>query len=261
MIMLKSYVDDSGSDPEPGGVFVLAGYLMEEPRWEDFAERWDAQLRRPHAVDYCRMSDAEAGEGPFEGIDRIHRNRKVMDLAQVLYECNPTSIYCVMRWEDYIAHIKGQVDPRLDNPYAVLFFKVLAMHSELQKRLNKGIPQEIKDQHGIAIKPVDFIFDDQGPAGLKCLQWYSALRDRVQGPDRIVISNTPQFKDDRELTPLQAADMLAWHVRRAYSHPQEDRRKMFDLIAQSGLWQYEVSPNEIADIAYAFKTRVDPAGM
>lgn len=258
LVMLKSYVDDSGSNPEPNSVFVLAGYLMEEPRWEDFAERWDAQLRRPFAVDYCRMSDAEAGDGPFEGMDRIHRNRKVKDLAEVIRDCHPSALSVVMTWKDYIAHIKGQVDPRLDNPYAVLFFKMLAMHAALQAKINEVTPQEIKDQHGIAIKPVDFIFDDQGSAGLKCLQWYGTLRDRVNGPDRIVISNTPQFKDDRELLPLQAADMLAWHVRRAYSHPMDDRKETFDLIAPAGLWEYSVSPNELADIAYAFKTRVDP---
>lgn len=256
--MLKSYVDDSGSDPGPDGVFVLAGYVMEELRWEDFAERWDAQLKRPHSIDFCRMANAEEGDGPFAGIDRIHRNRKVLDLANVIHECHPTALACVMRWKDFNDKIKGQVDPRLDNPYAVLFFKILAMNSELQKRFNALIPQVVKDEHGISVKPVEFIFDDQGPAGLKCLQWFGGLQERVQGPDRIVISNTPQFKDDRELNPLQAADMLAWHVRRAYSHPHEDRKRVFDLIAPAGLWEYEVSANELADIAYAFKTRVDP---
>jgi hypothetical protein len=256
--MLKSYVDDSGSDPDPNGVFVLAGYLMEEPRWEDFANRWDAQLKRGDffPINYCRMADAESGDGPFEGMDRIHRNRKVMDLAEIVFQCHPTALYVVMTWKDYMDHIKGKVDPRLDNPYAVLFFKILAMNSELQKRFNEGISQEIKDRHGIAIKPVEFIFDDQGPAGLKCLQWYSALRDRVSEPDRIVIGNTPQFKDDRELTPLQAADMLAWHIKRSYTHPHEDRKAIFDLIAPAGIWEYTVSSNELANIAYAFKTRV-----
>jgi hypothetical protein len=79
----------------------------------------------------------------------------------------------------------------------------------------------------------------------------------VQEPHRTIIARHPQFKDDKELTPLQAADMLAWHIRRAYTHPQENRRRMFDLIAPDGLWEYVVSPDELADIAYAFKTRVD----
>jgi hypothetical protein len=254
--MLKLYVDDSGSDPDPQGYFILAGYLMEEPRWVDFASRWHAQLKRDYPVDYSRMADAEEGTGPYSGMDSVFRKRKVRDLAEVIRDCHPTALACIMSWKDYMAHIKEQVDPRLDNPYSVLFFKIMAMSAELQKRFNEGIPEEIKVRHGIAIKPVDFIFDDQGPAGLKCLQWYAALRERVSEPDRTIIANTPQFKDDRDLNPLQAADMLAWHVRRSFSHPQEDRHSMLDLIVPAGLWQYEVSSNELADIAYAFKTRV-----
>jgi hypothetical protein len=256
LAMLKFYVDDSGSDPDPQGHFILAGYVMEEPRWVDFASKWYAQLKRDFPVDYSRMADAEGGTGPYQGISSIYRKRKVQDLAEVIRDCRPTALSCIMSWKDYIAHIKGQVNPDLDNPYSVLFFKIMMMNTELQKRFNESIPDEIKAKEGIAIKPVDFIFDDQGPAGLKCLQWYSELRDRVAEPDRTVIANTPQFKNDRDLNPLQAADMLAWHVRRAYSHPQEDRRAIFDLLAPAGLWQYEVSSDELANIAYAFKTRV-----
>lgn len=259
--MLKCYVDDSGSDPQPEGVFVLAGYLMEEARWEDFADKWDAQLKRPYAIEYCRMADAETGDRAFIGIDSIHRTRKVKDLALVIQQCHPTAIAVSMKWKDFNAIIKGQVAQELDNPYAILFFKVMAGISELQIRFNENMPEELKAKIGVAIKPVEFIFDNQGPAGLKCLGWYGGLRERVKEPHRTMIGNTPQFKDDKELTPLQAADMLAWHVRRVYSHPDEDRREIFDLIAPAGLWQYEVQPNELADIAYAFKVRVDPKSL
>src|SRR5579862_6699897 len=87
LVMLKCYVDDSGSDPQSNGVFVLAGYLMEEARWEDFAEKWDVQLKRDFPVDYCRMADAESGDRAFAGINSIFRKRKVRDLATVIHEC------------------------------------------------------------------------------------------------------------------------------------------------------------------------------
>jgi hypothetical protein len=85
-------------------------------------------------------------------------------------------------------------------------------------------------------QPVDFIFDDQGQAGQKCLQWYAGLRERVSEPHRTMISNTPQFKDDRQLSPLQAADMLAWHIRREHEFPGENRGEMFSLINPAGVW-------------------------
>ena len=257
LAMLKFFADDSGSDVDPNGVFVLAGYLMEEPRWVDFAEKWDIQLKRPHAIDYFHMVEAEGGEGQFLGIDRIHRNRKVLDLAEVIREVFPPALVCVMHWKDYNAHIRGRVHPDLDNPYAVLFFKIMRVIAELQIKMNETLTEEDKQRLGVAIKPVDFIFDDQSSAGLQSLRWYGTLKPRVAEPHKTIIANTPQFKDDKELTPLQAADMLAWHVRRAYTHRDEDRRKMLDHITPDGLWEYTVSSDELANIAYAFKTRVD----
>lgn len=96
--MLKYFVDDSGSDPKANGLFVLYGYLMEEPRWEDFAERWHATLNDPEffPIPYFRMSDAEAREGPFIDMDQPFRYRKVLELAKVIYECHPTAIGCKM---------------------------------------------------------------------------------------------------------------------------------------------------------------------
>ncbi|MGA3100272.1 MAG: DUF3800 domain-containing protein [Terracidiphilus sp.] len=263
--MLKLYVDDSGSDPNDDGLFVLYGYLMEEKRWEDFAERWDAQLKRPDffPIDYCRMADAEEGTGPFVGIDRVFRNRKVMDLAQVIRECLPTAIGCKMTWKSYNEIVKGKVDSRLDNPYAILFFMVMRSVTDLQIKMLDEITEEareqVKKEQGIeiAVKPVEFIFDDQGPAGLQCLQWWGSLKGRVGPPHSIVLANTPQFKDDRQLVSLQAADMLAWHIRREFEYPTEDRTAVFDLINPAGVWEREISDDMLRQVVDRFNNRVD----
>jgi hypothetical protein len=263
--MLKLYVDDSGSNPNDDSLFVLYGYLMEEARWEDFAERWDAQLKRPDffPIDYCRMADAEAGTGPFAAIDRVFRNRKVLDLAGVIGECLPTAIGCKMTWKSYNEIVKGKVDPRLDNPYAILFFMVMRSVTDLQIKMYAEIPEEareqVKKEQGIeiAIKPVEFIFDDQGPAGLQCLQWWGSLKGKLGPPHSIVFANTPQFKDDRQLVPLQAADMLGWHIRREFEYPNEDRTAVINLIGAAGIWEREISDNMLHQIVEGFNNRVD----
>ncbi|MGB0063333.1 MAG: DUF3800 domain-containing protein [Terracidiphilus sp.] len=267
--MLKFFVDDSGSDASRDGLFVLHGYIMEGPRWEDFADRWDAQLKRPDffPISYCRMADAEAGTGPFSGIDSVFRKRKVKDLAGVIHECHPSAIGCKMTWKNYNEIVKGKVDSRLDNPYAILFFQVMRGVTEFQLKINNEIPDEVKAQfkreHGIeiAIKPVDFVFDDQGPAGLQCLQWWGALKARVPEPHLTVIGNTPQFKDDREVVPLQAADMLAWHIRREYEYPTEDRADVMTLLNPEGIFEGEVSPEMLHTIVDVFNKRIDPTKL
>ena len=125
LVMLKCYIDDSGSDIQEHGVFVLAGYLMEETRWEDFAERWFVQLNRDFSIDYCKMTEAESGEGQFLGREDIFRKRKVKDLAEVIRNCNPTALACRMHWSDYNAIFKEKSESPLSNPYAILFFQLL----------------------------------------------------------------------------------------------------------------------------------------
>jgi hypothetical protein len=249
IVMLKCFVDDSGSHPRPDGKYVLAGYIMQEPRWEDFAEKWQAKLDQDPKIDYFHMADAHSGDGPFRDIRLEFREFKVAALANVIRDVFPPALAFFMSWESYNRIIRGKVDPRLDNPYAVLFFKIMAGVSEIQKRYDAA--------GGFGFHPVDFIFDNQGVAGLQCLDWYYALRDRVPEPDRTIIANDPQFKDDRQLLPLQAADMLAWHIRRHWDYPNEDRRNVMEKLNPDGIWEYNVPDSDLEKIAYAFNNQID----
>lgn len=249
--MIQCYIDDSGSDPRPGGIFVLAGYIMEETRWKDFTARWNVELKRPPSIKSCRMADAESGDGFFEGIDSPFRRMKVKDLARVVRDCFPTALVAQMMWNDYTNVVKGNVDSRLENPYAFLFFKILGAISYLQRRSN--------EVGNFGFKPVDFIFDKQGRAGLKCLDWYGHLAQRVAEPDRTIISSKPRFEDDQAEIPLQAADMFAWHIRREHAFPNEDRGAVFSMLNPAGALQYTYAPKELRSIVEAWNTRLDPS--
>jgi hypothetical protein len=39
------------------------------------------------------------------------------------------------------------------------------------------------------------------------------------------MGSVPKFENDKVVLPLQAADMLAWHIRRHKDHPEEDDSK------------------------------------
>lgn len=219
LIMLQCFVDDSGNSPRPDqpdrGLFVLAAYVMDEKRWEDFAEKWYAQLKRDYPIDYCRMANAEAGDGPFLGMDSIWRKRKIKDLALVVRQCNPVPFACQMTWKDYEEIVVGNVPSGFENPYAVPFFQMMKSIADFQIKSN--------ELHPFGYLPVDFIFDEQGEAGMQCLKWFGPLKSKVPDPFKTIMSNTPQFKDDRAVMPLQAADMLAWHIRREHQFPSEER--------------------------------------
>jgi hypothetical protein len=176
---------------------------------------------------------------------------KVKDLARVVHDCYPTALVTQMMWNDYTNVVKGNVDSRLENPYAFLFFKILGAKSYLQRRSN--------EVGNFGFKPVDFIFDKQGPAGLKCLDWYGHLTQRVPEPDRTIISSKPRFEDDQAEIPLQAADMFAWHIRREHAFPNEDRGAVFSMLGPAGALQYTYAPKELRSIVEAWNTRLDPS--
>lgn len=255
LVMLKCYMDDSGSDEQPNGVSVLAGYLMEELRWEDFAEKWDAQLKRNPAIKYCRMHDAEGGLGEFEEIDSVFRRMKVRDLALVTQLCCPTPIAVRLRWEQYRDIVKGKVRKELENPYAILFFQAMRGVCELQIKFNNifadgSVPRPLDVE--IGLKPVEFIFDNQGTiTEAQCLDWYFKLRDRLPEPHRSMVRNTPRFLDDRDINPLQAADMVAWHLRREVQFPNE-KREVLGIITPLGTWERDIVEEDLQAIVAAF---------
>jgi hypothetical protein len=253
LVMLQCFADDSGNSPQisipENGIFVLAGYVMDEIRWEDFSERWYAQLKRDHPIDYCHMVDAERGEGPFLGMDEIFRKRKVKDLALVVKECNPVPFACQMLWKDWMEIAEGNLPAGFDVPYAVLFFQMMKSVADFQVKSNT--------MGEFGYLPVDFIFDEQREAAAKCLKWFQPLQDKVGEPHKTIMSHTPQFRNDRQVMPLQAADMLAWHVRREHQFPNEDR-PIAELLNPDGMMVRVIGRNSLAELVELSK-QIDPS--
>jgi hypothetical protein len=88
--------------------------------------------------------------------------------------------------------------------------------------------------HNIA-EPVRFVFDRQGKIGKRALAWYDwTVKSRSAQLARF-FGDPPMFGDDSKVLPLQAADMLAWQIRRQLSddrrNTQEDT-SCFDSLRQ-----------------------------
>lgn len=256
-MLLKCFADDSGNSEQKGipdrGLFVLAGYLMSEQRWEDFAERWYAQLKRDHPIDYFHMADAESGTGEFVGMREEFRRRKVKDLALVIRECNPVAIACQTTWKDYSEIVRGNVPEKMDSPYPILFFQLMKLVADMQLEFNA-----LRD---FGYLPPEYVFDEQGAVGLKALSWYGPLADKVPEPYRTMMSNTPIFKNDKDVMPLQAADMLAWHLRRMHQFPEEERATLALMTdPEEGIMVRIIDPKALRQYVELTK-RVDPKSI
>jgi Protein of unknown function (DUF3800) len=233
-MVLQAYIDDSGNTPQGETAhqdrFVLAGFAATAPKWEKFSDRWSEVLNKNPKIEYFKMNAVADGGKPFiteSGMTIAHefRLQKLNELAEVILGLEPLPIVVSLRWHEYERIVRGNVPAKLDSPYAVLFYQSMRYMHEFQIKVNKLLPER-----GFGFLPVDFIFDEQGAVGPQALQWHTRLAQVVPEPYKTMMGNTPVFRNDVAVVPLQAADMLAWHIRRAYAYPHE-RRVFLDRLA------------------------------
>jgi len=210
--MLQGYADDSGSDGQRAPYF-FGGFLMESEQWAEFADAWQAQLHRSPAIGYFKMHEACARSGEFAqfAFKRSEiRDRKVRDLLEVIETFKPVGIYSTVNWEEFRVQQTPYVEGAAKDPYHCLvpwlFDAVMAWQEQLE----------------IFPKPVDFIFDEQGDKiGNAIHAVFPEVKKTMPELLRKMFGALPMMRDDKQILPLQAADMLVWNLR-AHYEPKVD---------------------------------------
>ncbi len=87
---------------------------------------------------------------------------------------------------------------------------------------------------GLLQVSIDFIFDEQEGTGRNACDLYQAIRMQQDKKVRDVLSAEPIFRDDKLVMPLQAADMLAWHVRKHLETGETDKFPVPDFLSADG---------------------------
>lgn len=202
LVMLQAYVDDSASDVGDRRLF-LAGYISTAESWVHFSDIWSEALAAAPSIDYLKMSEANALQGEFRGWDGEDRDRKVRSLAAVIREIQPLSIHSSISRSKVGSIIKPVVPHVFSSPYVLCFNAIM-------------LPIAVRQIQAGTKVPIDFIFDSQEGLGDEARTIYRLMREAQPEQIRELLSVDPQFRDDKLVVPLQAADMLAWHVRRRY---------------------------------------------
>jgi hypothetical protein len=203
MVSLHAFIDDSASDIGSRRLF-LVGYIHGAEGWISFSAAWRDALARPPSLQYFKMAEAQSLRGQFRQWTQADRNRKLLSLAKVIQDHDPWAVHCSVSRDDY-ARILAPVAPYpLKNPYSMCFWGVIQTAAAYHRELGiEGTP------------PVDFVFDQQGGLGDDAALWYDWMKQQQEPEIRDLLGDRPIFCDDRHVVALQAADMLAWHVRRA----------------------------------------------
>jgi uncharacterized protein DUF3800 len=199
----------------------MAGYLNRAELSALFADAWDEELKALPSIHYLKMAEAQHLRGQFDwrnGWTEEKRDEKLRGLARVIKHFNPMS-FQVSIDRRHFYRVLEPVSPRgLANPYFPVCSAVIATLANFASTAGaKG--------------KIEFIFDQQDGVSDDIDMLFSSMNEVVPRSVRKWIDGRPQFKDDKQFTQLQAADMLAWHVRREH----EDGRSlpMADLLRNS----------------------------
>jgi hypothetical protein len=206
-MVLQAFIDESY---EQDGFFVLAGYVSTVERWADFSVQWTEALksgvRDKNGDFHFKMRDMAS---PSERLERVSIFHNIIQTHVLM------SMSLIIRKDDLeraAARISAfhlgkpvKIAWRADlEPYYVAFH--LLMMNFHHYRLAQ--PDILGDA-----EPVDFYFDEHSQKKKILASWDEYVA--WQSPEhQAIYGSTPQFRPDNQFLPLQAADFLAWWVRK-----------------------------------------------
>jgi len=195
-----AHIDDSGGEEE-GRILLLSAAILSYPEWSAFTEAWQAVLDADPKIKHFHMRDARQLDGPFSGFDEIKRDIKIIALTEVIMQFRPHIASCWLSRDAYENIVSGVAPCDLRHAYYSCFCSITQTVAEYQSI--RGITT-----------PADYIFDNQDDIGNEALLWYAACKESSPPHVKKLMGSTPVFRDDKEVLPLQAADLIAWHKRR-----------------------------------------------
>jgi hypothetical protein len=201
-VSLYAFVDDTGSEPSQP-VYVLGGYVAPEDYWPSVANAWGLVLEQNPQIEYFKASQVwDFSKGPFMAFSAHERRSKVDALVGVLSDFNMVAISARLRWDDWQKFkVNRSIEKFAHDPYFFLFYALIT--SVVQQAHKAGYP-------GKSL----FVFDNHGSIWKKVEAWYPHFYDLLNDRTRAYIALKPCFEDEKEIVPLQAADLFAWHHRK-----------------------------------------------
>ncbi len=203
----RVFVDDSGNGHPP--VYVLAGFISTAEKWERFERDWQEQLDNPPKIEYFKMTEANALQGQFSKFKKEQRDQKLRSLMSVISEHAMAGLYAKADISDWQDILRRKIAPALNTPYVPLA-------NELMEEIIHALDLEHEEYS------IDFIFDEQRHlSDLLQANWTHFHNSLLPRRNRHV--SRPQHQNNKNFPPLQAADLLAWHIRNWYAEREEGK--------------------------------------
>jgi hypothetical protein len=208
--VLVGFFDESGLD-EKSASFWVAGFVAHMGDWFEFSRAWKGALDE-HGVAMLHTTDLANGRKAFDGWALERKTALLADLISIINSSNVLGFGAGVVKADYQRLIVSsgfleEVGLKAEwwqEPY-LLAFQQCVVEAVLKA---VGLP---------ASERINFIFDHQGTYASRCKMVFTDMSDPRVWPrgDRL---GSAEFLPKLEHTPLQAADLLVYELRKRLDH-------------------------------------------
>jgi hypothetical protein len=206
--MVQTFIDDSSEDKAPA-LLVFAGYVASASRWKGLTDEWDAcRLWHPQ-IEYFKMTEAMSFTEQFSrarGWTTKLRDERVCALYDIIGRYVEGAISSVLPVEPFKKIVAAdQAVPRQQrNRWFFITYNI--MHDMLRAG---------EDIFGFS-DPIEFVFDEQSRGKDQIFNAWGSFKKHAPINPKLVapMGGSPRFENDIGLPPLQAADFVAWVIRR-----------------------------------------------
>ena len=227
--MLVGYFDESGLDDRSPS-FWLAGYVAHISNWFEFSRAWNHAIEN-HGVDTLHTTDLVNGWKTFSGWPPERRTALLDDVISIINSSDIHGFGAGVVKADYERAIvntgfskeAGWTPEWWRQPYLLAFQQCVV-----------GVV--LKADVLAKSERINFVFDQQGTYGSRCQSVFASMSDGAVWPrgDRL---GSVEFRPKRGCTPLQAADLLAYELRKRLDHrltePERAVRRSMARLSRS----------------------------
>jgi hypothetical protein len=224
--IVSGYFDDSQS---PGDIWTVAGYVGYVNQWDYFEQLWTEALGR-HEVPYFHMKEMASPSGPFAKWlpPQDHVDEVAAFFKDLVAAINRSGLYmvCSSVWLKDLERFNQETGIGLE-PYPLAAHACLAMIAEKYDRI-----------------PITAVFDriEKVESKLATARAYLASETFVYPElcDHIASTWLPAPTTAQNVPALQAADLIAWEVRKAHFGMKEWQlsERPIDSDRWSQWWDY-----------------------
>lgn len=207
MTILASYLDVSGNMPDQR-ICTVAGFVATSEQWDAFAAQWEDALL-PFGLDFFHATDFASRQKQYKGWPESKRQDMMNALLTVIEHHTLASTAYGVSWDMYQNEVPLNVQKLIGKaPYYFLFFNLVTGVQEMfdaPARLAAGVPLDWEVKYFLAS-------GDKGSSQiLKAWMSKQAGTALARKEARLV---SVEVELQTRLAPLQAADLLAFEVRR-----------------------------------------------